>query len=146
VEDVKNLIRASQKTMDTSTEAACKKLDKAMSVSSTDFWTPTMLRAIDAVAWDKFGDCMNQIGMREDTYLTRLHQYVKEVETVIRQHARDAAHAELVCARFTWAMRVKVGDDVPMPLMTQAILQATVISAEAVEVGISEVSSSLFIV
>jgi hypothetical protein len=143
VDIVKGLIQASQKRKDKEIKARCKELDDAMTATDTDFWTRKMLRAIDGVAADKFGSCLNQVGMREDVYLTRLHQYVGEVETVIRQYAEDAAHAELVCARFRWAMQVREGHDVPMPLMTQTILTAIVISTEAVELGTSEVSVSI---
>jgi hypothetical protein len=60
-----------------------KKLDEVMTVSNTEFWTLSMLRAINTVAMDKFKPCLQQIGMFEDVYLNKLLQYVREVNTVI---------------------------------------------------------------
>jgi hypothetical protein len=148
VKAVEELIRIT-KNMDTFPDkvtAQIADLDAAMNPSdATNFFGVEMLQAIDNVAADKFGGCLNQIGIPESRYLGNLKLYVREVISFIRQYGSPAEHSELVVARFIWAMHRRVGKITPMPLMTQKVIEATVISAAAVELGTSEVRISILV-
>jgi len=116
-------------------------LDNAMTPNdSTNFWTVEMLNAINRMATLKLVSCQTEMGLPESSYLNRLRSYVDQVIPIIRQYAKDQNHAELVVARFAWAMQPRVKRNTPMPLMTQFVLEATITSTEAVAIGTSEVS------
>jgi hypothetical protein len=105
------------------------------------FWSKDMLKAIDQVATDSFKYCTNQIGMPEDVYLNALTTYVANVSTTFRQYlAGDLAHAELVIARFTWAMHPRQGKSTPLPLLTEDVIWSIPESLKIVELGMVEVS------
>lgn len=152
VQEVQQVIRVIQEgsTLSDETKALITTLDDGITLGegklkiedeqAATFWTKDMLKAIDEFATEAFKYCNSQIGMPEDIYLNALTTYVANVSTTFRQYlAGDLAHAELVIARFTWAMYPRKGRGTPLPLLTEDVIWSIAESLKIVELGIVEV-------
>jgi len=106
-----------------------------------DIWSEDLLHAIDQAAIKHLSLCTNQLGINEDVYLSSLYSYITSVVKLIQAHVEDKEHAELIAARFKWAMQPRLHEMIPMPIMTDSMIDATFQSMDVVKHGILEVSN-----
>jgi hypothetical protein len=109
------------------------------------FWTVELLKAIDQEAQKAFSSCRIEIGMKDDSYLTALISYLRNVLALIRTHHRNRENLEHTLGRVAWILffhpdRVSV----PLPLMTEYVIESVFMSLESFRGSIYEVSTHKF--
>ena len=106
------------------------------------FWSMELLEAIDTAAQVHISKVMIEIGMAEDSYLNALGAYTQQVIDEMQKLRPGHPLLDVAMARFKWKMTRFPGQPVPMPLVTEKVLEYICASLGQTRNAIEEVSSN----
>jgi hypothetical protein len=107
-----------------------------------DFWTVTLLEAIDEIAEANFKDVQDIIGIAEPGYGDALSDYTKDVIAAIEKEHGNHQLVPKVVARFKFAMNDTGMLPIALPLTTDFILESMALSFKTIQYALNAVSYS----